>query len=65
MPSRTTPAIQIKRRTNLAALLREVREQRRLLTELAKVLHTHVRTDLPPDACLPRMGRLLKRIRKG
>jgi hypothetical protein len=47
----------------MARLRAQVKRQGRLLVELARVLHTHVRTDLPPDACLPRMGRLLKRIR--
>lgn len=52
----------VRERAAVAALRREVHRQRRLLIELARTLHTHVRTDLPPDACLPRMGRLLARI---
>lgn len=46
----------------MSKLRAEVRQQRRFLADLARTLHTHVRTDLPPDACLPRMGKLLKKI---
>lgn len=49
----------------IAELTREVKAQRRLLVELARTVHTHVRTDLPPDACLPRMSRLLAKIKGG
>lgn len=49
----------------LADLRREVRANRRLLARLAKVLHTHMRTDLAPDAGLPAMQSLLDEIAKG
>jgi len=40
----------------------ELRQLRAELRELAAIVHTHVRTDLPPDACLPAMRRFRKKL---
>jgi hypothetical protein len=45
-----------------AELRREVRQLRRLIVRLARVLHTHMRTDIAPDAGLPAMRKLLDEI---
>jgi hypothetical protein len=57
-------AVTSREREAMAAMRREVRDTRQMLVELARVVHTHVRTDLPPDACLPRMTRLRARIER-
>lgn len=45
-------------------LTREVRALRGLVVELAEALYTHTRTDIAPDAALPKMRSLVRRLRK-
>lgn len=51
------------KKTSLSGLKKEIREQRKLLMELAEVFHTHVRTDIAPDAALPAARRLLRKLK--
>lgn len=51
-------------KTTPASVQREVRALRKLVVELAEALYTHTRTDLAPDAALPKMKRIVARLRK-
>jgi len=45
-------------------LQREVRELRKIVTRLSKALYTHTRTDLAPDAALPKMKAIVEDLTK-
>lgn len=42
----------------------EVRFQRQLLVKLTDAIYTHTRTDMAPDAALPRMAALKTLVRR-
>jgi hypothetical protein len=54
----------VKRRPTPASVHREVRVLRKLVIDLAEALYTHTRTDIAPDAALPKMRRIVVRLRK-
>lgn len=45
------------------ALKKELRAQRKMIARLARILYTHARTDLAPDACLPTLRKFLLGVR--
>ncbi|MDB4996729.1 MAG: hypothetical protein JWM74_4161 [Myxococcaceae bacterium] len=51
-----------KPKQGAAELRREVRQLRTWVTQLAKALHKHARTDLAPDAALPELQALVDEI---